>query len=254
MGYFLTSEGENAPPLTVLARPKTHTPGARVSNLGQRSYSPNLGRWLSRDPIGERGGMDPYGYVGNAPIGSSDRLGLVSTSNLSGPDFQGDLCSGVAGYTLTITWAFDPGEKTPGGVIQGFKDDSVSIKNCLGNQLVAEEEAYQNTMGVYAKAFWESWYVAEGESDTWQMLISGVEKMDTEGVIVVSAHYTYYADLGAPAAGLTPHTPGDPWGTYGPGSYTAPGFWQTVAKKPRTLTYKWRCCCDKKSRTLVYSE
>jgi RHS repeat-associated protein len=32
-----------------------------------RAYSPNLGRWISRDPIGEAGGINLYGYVRNNP-------------------------------------------------------------------------------------------------------------------------------------------------------------------------------------------
>jgi RHS repeat-associated protein len=29
-----------------------------------RAYSPSLGRWLSRDPLGESAGTNLYGYVG----------------------------------------------------------------------------------------------------------------------------------------------------------------------------------------------
>ena len=29
-----------------------------------RAYDPDLGRWISRDPIGETGGFNLYGYVG----------------------------------------------------------------------------------------------------------------------------------------------------------------------------------------------
>jgi RHS repeat-associated protein len=43
-----------------------------------RGYNPKLGRWLSRDPIEEEGGINLYGYVGNGPIGSVDPLGLES--------------------------------------------------------------------------------------------------------------------------------------------------------------------------------
>jgi len=32
-----------------------------------RAYNPILGRWLSRDPIGERGGRQLHGFVRNAP-------------------------------------------------------------------------------------------------------------------------------------------------------------------------------------------
>jgi len=41
-----------------------------------RAYDANLGRWLSRDPIGESGGMNFYAYVGNNPINAFDPLGL----------------------------------------------------------------------------------------------------------------------------------------------------------------------------------
>jgi hypothetical protein len=39
-------------------------------------YDPYLGRWLSRDPIGEEGGINLYGYVENGPIMRTDPLGL----------------------------------------------------------------------------------------------------------------------------------------------------------------------------------
>ncbi|MBU6303620.1 MAG: RHS repeat-associated core domain-containing protein, partial [Verrucomicrobia bacterium] len=41
-----------------------------------RAYDANLGRWLSEDPIGEAGGVNLYGYVGNGPIVNTDPLGL----------------------------------------------------------------------------------------------------------------------------------------------------------------------------------
>jgi RHS repeat-associated protein len=43
---------------------------------GYRYYSPVLGRWLNRDPIGEDGGINLYGFVKNGPVNSVDLLGL----------------------------------------------------------------------------------------------------------------------------------------------------------------------------------
>ena len=41
-----------------------------------RYYNPTLGRWLSRDPIGENGGENLYVFVTNNSIGNVDILGL----------------------------------------------------------------------------------------------------------------------------------------------------------------------------------
>ena len=40
-----------------------------------RAYSPSLGRWPSRDPIGERGGVNLYGFVQNDSVSGTDALG-----------------------------------------------------------------------------------------------------------------------------------------------------------------------------------
>jgi RHS repeat-associated protein len=42
-----------------------------------RAYDPQTGRWLSRDPIEEAGGINLYGYVGGNPISYNDPLGLA---------------------------------------------------------------------------------------------------------------------------------------------------------------------------------
>jgi RHS repeat-associated protein len=45
-----------------------------------RPYSPVLGRWANRDPIGEKGGMNPYAFCLNDPHQRFDRLGLSPIS------------------------------------------------------------------------------------------------------------------------------------------------------------------------------
>jgi len=43
---------------------------------GYRWYDPNTQTWPNRDPIGERGGNNVYGFVGNNAIARWDKLGL----------------------------------------------------------------------------------------------------------------------------------------------------------------------------------
>jgi len=49
--------------------------GVRV--YGYRHYDPVTGRWPSRDPIGEAGGLNLYGFVKNSPNDRFDVLGLA---------------------------------------------------------------------------------------------------------------------------------------------------------------------------------
>lgn len=43
-----------------------------------RYYNPQTGRYLTPDPIGLEGGINPYGYVDNNPVNAIDPLGLIS--------------------------------------------------------------------------------------------------------------------------------------------------------------------------------
>jgi RHS repeat-associated protein len=46
-----------------------------------RFYDPQIGRFISEDPIGFRGGINWYAYVGNNPLGFTDPLGLMGADN-----------------------------------------------------------------------------------------------------------------------------------------------------------------------------
>ena len=55
---------------------------------GYRYYDPVRGRWLSRDPIGERGGLNLYGFVGNDGVNGVDPLGMIVLDQVGpGPGF-----------------------------------------------------------------------------------------------------------------------------------------------------------------------
>ena len=54
-----------------------------------RDYSPSLGRWLTRDPIGYQGGINLYGFVNSSPVGNVDGTGppggtIAAVANANG--------------------------------------------------------------------------------------------------------------------------------------------------------------------------
>ena len=54
-------------------------PGSSLYLTLYRAYDPAVGRWLSRDPLGELGGKNIYAYVEDNPMGYIDPLGLALT-------------------------------------------------------------------------------------------------------------------------------------------------------------------------------
>ena len=86
-------------------RPKTQqTRGLRlcVAYYGYRYYDPKTGRWPSRDPIEERGGVNLYAFVGNNAVTGFDVLGLSEAKcecpedigNLKGLKIKGSITMG----------------------------------------------------------------------------------------------------------------------------------------------------------------
>ncbi|MBK8915407.1 MAG: RHS repeat-associated core domain-containing protein [Phycisphaerales bacterium] len=62
---------------------------------GYRYYSPRLGRWISRDPIGEYGGPGLKTFIANDPLNRLDAIGLQASQPTTQPSCKecGDCCS-----------------------------------------------------------------------------------------------------------------------------------------------------------------
>ena len=84
--------------------------GHQVQNTGgivlalYRAYDPELGRWLSSDPLGDADGPNRYAYVSNRPLGMRDMLGLQGMN--------------ASEARLCITNPFDCGK------VKGCRDDA----------------------------------------------------------------------------------------------------------------------------------
>src|SRR5204863_101464 len=91
---------------------------------------PSLQRWTTRDPIGEAGGINLYGFVGNNPVSYVDPLGLSWYKDLF--NFVGDQELAVADAVKQFflgppggVQLKDPDIARAGsGLIQGLKDEN----------------------------------------------------------------------------------------------------------------------------------
>ena len=100
-GNTIASSGAKAADFTHRFSTKPLDEETGLYYYGFRYYDPVTGRWPSRDPIGERGGINLYGMVGNDAIYGVDILGQFNlldclcdfTSGLkqAGGEFLGDL-------------------------------------------------------------------------------------------------------------------------------------------------------------------
>ena len=64
----------------------------QLVNYGLRRYSASLGRWVSRDPIEENGGMNLYSFVDNQPLNRFDSIGLRIHMKPKTKVLKDDLC------------------------------------------------------------------------------------------------------------------------------------------------------------------
>src|SRR5262249_48642602 len=62
-----------------------------------RPCRPTTGKWLSRDPIGEKGGKNEFAFVANEPCRLSDRLGLA----IGMADYPPDCACRVKSFEIT---------------------------------------------------------------------------------------------------------------------------------------------------------
>ncbi len=81
-GQFLRKEGAYAASNPFRFSTKFSDEETGLVYYGHRFFSPALGRFINRDPIGEAGGLNLYGFASNDPISGGDYLGLNGLNNI----------------------------------------------------------------------------------------------------------------------------------------------------------------------------
>ena len=112
--------------------------------FGYRYYSPGLGRWISRDPIEERGGINLGAFVLNNSIHSIDPLGENGVTHVYGP--IADIVSwleGGPGYGTLINAATNP---PPPGAFGEIRAGGVKVRTTIGQYLAKKE--FRNHLAV----------------------------------------------------------------------------------------------------------
>jgi RHS repeat-associated protein len=92
---------------------------------GYRYYHTLLGRWLNRDPIGEEGGLNLQGMVGNDPLSMVDAFGLTAISAPEGLIGSKALVEALAAMEASLAAAMakvaalNPGAVVPAAGVGG---------------------------------------------------------------------------------------------------------------------------------------
>jgi len=94
---------------------KYHDAETGLGYWGYRYYSARLGRWLSRDPLGEDGGLNVYAYADD-PLSGFDPLGLQATTQPRGRLGVGAAPASLSQQTCGLGWVPVPGDDGKTGI------------------------------------------------------------------------------------------------------------------------------------------
>ena len=110
-----------------LRRKSPHAKSVHVTDYQYRYLDALTGRWTSPDPIGEDGGVNLYGFVGNNGVDRWDYLGKIIQTDGSGESqaYRNLLITSLEKITTsTLCWNKDKKDKTKVNLVVTISGDS----------------------------------------------------------------------------------------------------------------------------------
>jgi len=124
MSYFAT-DSKPGIPAAPSRRPKSAYPRFSGEAAGRRCYNPVLGKWASRDPIGEFGGVNLYQFAINNAVDQFDSLGLDTSTFTDRPFHETVFWALKIEFVLTLRCAKGdapgPSDMLVDQIIWGYK-------------------------------------------------------------------------------------------------------------------------------------
>jgi len=133
------------------------------NDYGFRYYTPWLGRWITRDPIGEKGGLNLNAAASNDFVNNNDYLGLQNAGeptvgyttqtrpeNVVSASGEPPTCGNGR---WEIVWALSAETSNGGYIVQHIEIQSY-VEDCQGNDVTNERHAYLT--------YTEAWSVNKG--------------------------------------------------------------------------------------------
>ena len=252
-GETLMQTGDLAASFTHRFSTKPWCPVTGLCEYQMRKYRPEIGRWLSRDPIGEKDSLMPYCYLRNSAIVLIDNRGLASW--LSTKNFKVSSI-GCAEFELSVLFQLNSSDniEANGTIVQNIVFD-VAAYDCFGHPL--NEDFGHNH---YAEAF-----SSDGPEDIWTIYPENDSARCSYGKATWEGVATYYDKM--PYYSIFDHSENPGWGVYwiiDPASnpmagnlpyYPSPVFVRgavSTAGLKRRLVFEWNCCNGRNFHSFTY--
>ena len=205
-----------------------------LAETAQAHYDPNIGRWISRDPIEEEGGLNLYGFVRNDGLNFFDADGRITVTTKENSKTQ------CGSSDVDFKFALEKAASSFGYIVQKVTITR-DFKKCDGSD--------KNAGGLDTEVFWEAFSVEKNQTKARETDHSGLVARDGYvGKIEITTELKFFLQSTTEVLankGWKPNR-GKPWG-FLPGTETEPTWWNRPSDNgepdaKRSVKVDWNCC------------